>query len=276
MQADLERKYEALKKVLDQTGGLVVAFSGGVDSTLLLKVAVEALGDRTLAVTVASPIHAPFELEEAKAIAQHIGARHRVVEADPLANEAVVHNPPDRCYHCKQGVFGKLLEIAREEGLDIVADGSNVDDAGDYRPGMRALAELDIRSPLKEVGLAKTEIRGISRALGLPTWDKPPYACLATRIPYGQDLTPERLQRVDAAENVVRGMGLRQVRVRDHGDIARIEIPAEDFELVMSGDNRTKLVGELHKIGYEFVALDLDGYRTGSMNVGLGGTKAQK
>ncbi len=269
MRPELENKYEGLKNTLADSGGVLVAFSGGVDSSLVLKAAVDALGDRALAVTVTSPIHPRSEAEEARRVAKAIGARHMVVEINPLGAEGVAHNPPDRCYHCKHAVFSRLLDIAAEEHLPVVADGSNVDDTGDYRPGARALEELDIRSPLREASLGKQDIREISKELGLLTWDKPAYACLATRIPYGEELTPERLQRIEAAEDVLRGMGFQQVRVRDHGEIARIEIAATDFGLALKPENRARILEELRGLGYGFVALDLEGYRMGSMNVGL-------
>lgn len=269
MRSGLQSKYAKLKQIFTDAGGVLVAFSGGVDSTLVLRTAVEALGERALGVTATSVIHPRFEIEEAKCLASEVGARHRVIEVDPLALAGVAHNPPDRCYHCKHAVFSRLLEIAREEGLALVADGSNVDDAGDFRPGLRALKELGICSPLREAGLGKAEIREISRELGLPTWDKPAYACLATRIPYGEELTPERLRRIDAAEDVLRGLDLKQVRVRDHGEIARIEIVPDNFGLALEPQNRARILAQLRKLGYAFVALDLEGYRMGSMNVGV-------
>lgn len=269
MRAELTKKYEQLRRWLRDAGGLVVGFSGGVDSTLVLRAAKDVLGDKVLAVTVSSPIHPRFELEEARSLARLIGTAHRVVEFDPLADERIRHNPKDRCYHCKRSVFAALQEVAREEGLPVVADGSNVDDEGDYRPGMKALSELGVRSPLREVGLDKEEIRELSRELGLPTWDKPALACLATRVPYGEELTPGRLRRVEAAEDFLRAAGLRQVRVRDHGTIARIETTADEFEALMAADVRERVVGELQRLGYQYVALDLGGYRTGSMNVGV-------
>jgi uncharacterized protein len=272
---ELQGKYTELKQLLADAGGVLVAFSGGVDSTLVLRAAVEAVGERALGVTATSVIHPRFEIEEAKCLAGEIGARHRVVEVDPLSLSGVAHNPPDRCYHCKHAVFSGLLEIAREEGLSIVADGTNVDDHGDFRPGLQALRELGIRSPLRGAGLGKAEIREISEELGLPTWNKPAYACLATRIPYGEELTPARLRRIDAAEDVLRRMGFAQIRVRDHGEIARIEIAADDFGLALEPQNRARIVRELQDLGYSFVALDLEGYRTGSMNVGLSPDETQ-
>ena len=269
MRVDLTHKYEQLKDWLRDAGGLVVGFSGGVDSTLVLRAAKEVLGEKALAVTVSSPIHPQFELEEARGLAQLIGAPHRVVELDPLADEKIRHNPEDRCYHCKRAVFAALQEIARQEGLPVVVDGSNVDDEGDYRPGMKALAELGVRSPLREVGLGKEEIRELSREIGLPTWEKPALACLATRIPYGEELTHTRLRRVEAAEDFLRAEGLRQVRVRDHREVARIETTADEFEVLMAEDMRARVVAELQRLGYVYVTLDLGGYRTGSMNVGL-------
>jgi uncharacterized protein len=266
---ELAEKHRRLREILEATGGVLVAFSGGVDSALLLKVAVDVLGDRALAVTAVSPIHASFEAGEAACLAREIGARHRLIEADPLADERVSTNPPDRCYHCKRALFSRLIQLAREEGLALVVEGSNVDDRGDYRPGEKALAELGARSPLREAGLTKAEVRGLSKELRLPTWDKPPYACLATRVPYGEKLTPERLRRIDAAEQFLRELGLRQVRVRDHGQVARIEVSPENVEVIARQQNRTRITTYLRGLGYDFVTLDLNGYRSGSMNVGI-------
>jgi uncharacterized protein len=268
IQAELARKYEDLKELLRGAGGVVVGFSGGVDSTLVLRAA-EALGELALAVTVSSPIHPHFEVAEAECLAREVGVRHRVVKVDPSANEAVRHNPPDRCYHCKRRVFATMQDIARQEGVAVVADGSNVDDAGDYHPGMKALEELGVRSPLQEVGLAKQEIRELSRELRLPTWDKPALACLATRVPHGEELTPDRLRRIEAAEDLLRVLGLRRVRVRDHGDTARIEVATEEFEVLMADSTRARAVRELRRLGYDYVTLDLGGCQRGSMNVGI-------
>jgi len=268
--AALAEKHARLKALLKATRGALVAFSGGVDSALLLKVAVDVLGDHALAVTAVSPIHSPFEAEEASCLAGEIGARHRLIEVNPLADDHVAANPPERCYHCKRGLFAQLVQLAREEGLGSVVEGSNIDDRGDYRPGERALEEMGIGSPLREAGLTKAEVRELSRELGLSSWEKPPYACLATRVPYGEKLTPERLARIDAAERFLRAMGIRQVRVRDHGAIARIEAPLSDLEILARDEKRASIVSQLRSLGYDFVTLDLEGYRSGSMNVGLG------
>lgn len=276
MRSELKQKYDNLKTILAETGGLVVAYSGGVDSTLLLKAATEALGDRALAVTATSETYPPQEFAEAKKLANEIGARQRVIHTSELEVEQFRDNPPERCYYCKRELFGKLLEIAREEGLAAVADGSNVDDLGDYRPGMKAAEELGVICPLRDAGLTKDEIREISKELGLPTWDKPSFACLASRFPYGDEITMEKLTQVAAAEQVLRGLGLGQLRVRHHGQTARIEVDAEGFEAVIRSDNRARIVEELHKIGYLYVTLDLDGYRTGSMNEPLKAQSGQK
>ncbi|UCC68999.1 MAG: ATP-dependent sacrificial sulfur transferase LarE [Armatimonadota bacterium] len=266
MEDDLRRKHEQLKAILAEMGGLVVAYSGGVDSTLLLKVAVEVLGDRVLAVTATSETYPPAELEEAIQLAQELGARHETVDTDELHIDGFANNPPERCYYCKTELFQKLLAIAEEQGLPAVADGSNVDDMGDYRPGMRAGAELGIRSPLREAGLGKADVRELSKHLGLPTWNKPSFACLASRFPYGDHITSEKLRQVAAAEQVLRGLGFTQVRVRHHGEVARVELEPDEFSTIIRPENRSSIVEALRKIGYLYVTLDLAGYRTGSMN----------
>ncbi len=266
MRGELESKYQRLKALLSETGGMVVAYSGGVDSTLLLRVAVEVLGERALAVTASSQTYPAQEVAEALCLAGELGARLREIHTEELAHEEFASNPPERCFYCKQELFGKLVEMAREEGLPAVADGSNVDDTGDYRPGMRAAAELGIRSPLREAGFTKADVRELSKELGLPTWDKPSFACLASRFPYGERITPENLGRVGAAEQVLRELGFRQVRVRHHGDSARIEVGPEDLGRAIEPEHRERIVSELTKLGYLYVTLDLEGYRTGSMN----------
>lgn len=262
----MEDKYTRLIETLQSMDGVVVAFSGGVDSTLLLAAAVEALGDRALAVTGRSPTIPAREIDEAQSLAASIGARHRFVETHEMENPQYRANPPDRCYHCKQVLFVTLLAVARREGLPQVVEGSNAGDRGDYRPGSGAARELAIRSPLAEVGLSKDEIRALSKARELPTWNKPAMACLASRIPYGEEITPQRLGRVERSEVALRELGFAQLRVRDHGDVARIELTEAEFERLVGGDLRGRVVAALKAAGYRYVSLDLQGYRTGAMN----------
>lgn len=269
MREELGSKLQELERVLAESGGILVAYSGGVDSTLLLKVAQEALGERALAVTATSETYPDHEIQAAIRLAQEMGVRLRVIQTTELDRAEFAANPPERCYYCKGELFGKLVEIAREEGLPVVADGANVDDSDDFRPGAKAAAELGVRSPLREVGLTKAEIREISRELGLPTWDKPSFACLASRFPYGSQITRDRLTQVAEAERLLRALGLRQFRVRHHGDVARIEVDPADFAVLTADENRARITEELHRLGFLYVTLDLDGYRTGSMNAPL-------
>ena len=227
----VSEKLTRLRSTLREIGSAVVAFSAGVDSTFLLRVAHEELGDRVVAVTVRSPLIPQHEVEDASAFCRAEGIRHEFIDFDALAVPVVAANPPDRCYHCKKAIFGRLLEFAHARELAAVVEGSNTDDDGDYRPGRRAIAELGIQSPLRDVGLSKADIRALSREMGLPTWSKPSYACLASRFPYGERITAAGLARVEHAERWLRdaGLGLMQLRVRAHGDLARIEVPSGDI-----------------------------------------------
>jgi len=262
---DLQTKLDACLDVLHKAGRVAVAASGGVDSTLILALAVRALGtENVLAVTARGPLYPPDEPNEAADLAGELGVEHVFVEADPLGVEGVGDNPPDRCYHCKTLVFGAIKEVAASRGLNAVVSGDNAEDPDDYRPGLQAVRELGVVAPLLQAGMAKAEIRAVSAALGLPTADKPSAACLASRIPYGQHLTAERLERIAKAEAIVRGLGFRQCRVRDHEPLARIEVPPA--ELPRAFELREKLTAALKPLGYTYVTLDLEGFRTGAMN----------
>jgi len=259
-------KLAQLKKILAEMGSALIAYSGGADSTFLAYVAGEVLGQRTLAVFEYSPVCPPEERDEAEALAKNLGIRYLSIESDELRNPLFVANTPQRCYYCRQELFHKLREIADSEKIDWIADGSNFDDQDDFRPGRRAAAEMGVRSPLCEAGLTKDEIRKLSRDLALPTWDKPASPCLASRIPYGTHVTHEILNIISEGEKYLRSLGIRELRLRHHGDIARIEVDMEGMALLMDDGVRRETVNKLKSLGYTYVTLDLAGYRSGSLN----------
>ena len=262
-----ENKLSDLKTLLQKMESVLIAFSGGVDSTFLLKVAHDVLGDKAIAATAVSSIHPDFEHEEALQYATEIGVEHIVVETNAMMEDKTfLSNPPNRCYICKKMIFSGLLTLAEKKDIRVVADGSNMDDEGDFRPGLKALKELGIRSPLKETGLTKNEIRHLSKERNLPTWNKPALACLATRIPYGTNITQEKLLRIAEAEKVLRKLGFRQIRVRDHDTMARIEVLPQERSFFSDDELTALIVLKLKTLGYKYVALDLEGYRSGSLN----------
>lgn len=270
----LHEKYQKLQDYLKSLESVAVAFSSGVDSTFLLQTAVDVLGERVLAVTAASCSFPKRELNEAKQFCMEKGIRHIIVESEELEIDGFRQNPKNRCYLCKHELFEKILSIARANGIAAVAEGSNMDDNGDYRPGLIAVEELGITSPLRYAGLNKEEIRQLSKEMGLPTWNKQSFACLSSRFVYGETISEARLGMVDRAEQLLLDMGFHQVRVRIHGQdsgtIARIEILPEEFPAFMRDACRSRVYTSFKDLGFSYVALDLGGYRTGSMNETLG------
>jgi pyridinium-3,5-biscarboxylic acid mononucleotide sulfurtransferase len=266
----LSEKYECLKRTIRELNGIVVAFSGGVDSSLLLKVAKDILGDNVLAVTADSPTMPSHERGDALAMAEEMGAEHLVIDSGEMGIAEFVKNPPNKCYICKAHRYGTIAKLAAERGFNFVADGENADDADDYRPGSKAAAELGIRSPLKECGLSKADVRVLSKELGLKTWTKAAYACLASRIPYGHEITEEKLRQVDLAEEFIRRVtNCKQVRVRHYDDTARVEVEPDCIETLALTQTRGAVINYLKQIGFQFITLDLQGYQMGSLNKAL-------